>query len=65
MSKFEIVLILGLALVAIGGLVSAKLKHNNRRIWWLPIAICGSLLVLLIALYVWLIIDFMNAPLCV
>ncbi len=65
MSKFEIVLILGLTLVAISGLVSAKLKHNNRRMWWLPIAICGSLLVLLIALYVWLIIDFMNAPLCV
>ena len=65
MSKFEIVLILVLSVVAISGLVSAKLKHDKCRMWWLPIAICGSLLVLLIALYIWFLIDFMTSPLCV
>lgn len=65
MSKFGIVLILVVALVVIAGLVSAKLKRDHRKMWWLPLIICGSILVFLIALYVWAIIDFMTSPLCV
>ncbi len=65
MPRIEIVLILSLALVVISGLISAKLKHDNRKKWWLPIVICGSLFVLFIAFVIWTMIDFMNTRLCV
>jgi hypothetical protein len=56
---------LGFALIVISGLVSAKLKHDNCKKWWLPIVICGSLFVLFIAFLIWVMIDFMNTRLCV
>lgn len=56
---------LGFALIVISGLVSAKLKHDNYKKWWLPIAICGSLFALFIAFLIGVMIDFMNTRLCV
>ena len=56
---------LGFALIVISGLISVKLKHDDRKKWLLPIAICGSLFVLFIAFVVWAMIDFMNTRLCV
>ncbi len=65
MPRIEIVLMLGFALIVISGLISAKLKHDNCKKWWLPIAIFGSLFVLFIAFVIWAMIDFMNTRLCV
>ncbi len=56
---------LGFALIVISGLISAKLKHDNRKKWWLPIVICGILFIICIAFAVWVMIDFMNTRLCV
>jgi hypothetical protein len=65
MPRIEIILILGFASVVISGLISTKLKHDNRKRWWVPIVICGSLFVLFIAFAIWVMIEFMNTRLCV
>ncbi|WP_278836482.1 hypothetical protein [Parabacteroides goldsteinii] len=49
MSGTEILLILAFALVIISGLVSVKLKYDNRKKWWLPLAIGGGIAVIIIA----------------
>ncbi len=65
MSGTEILLILAFALVIISGLVSVKLKYDNRKKWWLPLAIGGGIAVIIIAFIICSIVVFMNTQLCV
>lgn len=51
MPVIEIVLILGFALVGICGLISAKLKHDNRKKWWLPLLIGGVIFLMIICYF--------------
>ena len=42
MPRIEIMLILGLALVVISGLISAKLKHDNGKKWLQKMVVANS-----------------------
>ena len=65
MSGTEFLLILAFGIVIISGLVTVKLKYDNRKKWWLPLAIGGGIAVIIIAFMIWVIIDFTSTPLCV
>ncbi|KAA4568254.1 hypothetical protein F3B51_07185 [Bacteroides ovatus] len=65
MSGTEFLFILAFGIVIISGLVAVKLKYDNRKKWWLPLAFGGGIAVIIIAFIIWVIIDFMSTPLCV
>lgn len=65
MSGMDFLFILAFGIVIISGLVTLKLKYDNRKKWWLPLAIGSGIAVIIIAFIIWVIIDFMNTPLCV
>ena len=65
MSGTEFLFILAFGIVIISGLVTVKLKYDNWKKWWLPLAIGGGIAVIIIAFIIWVIIDFMSTPLCV
>ena len=65
MSGTEFLFILAFGIVIISGLVAVKLKYDNQKKWWLPLAIGGGIAVIIIAFIIWVIIDFMSTPLCV
>lgn len=49
MSGTEFLFILAFGIVIISGLVAVKLKYDNRKKWWLPLAIGGGIAVIIIA----------------
>ena len=51
MSGTEFLFILAFGIVIISGLVAVKLKYDNRKKWWLPLAIGGGIAVIIIAFY--------------
>jgi len=65
MSVSEILILSGFIIVVIGGLLSIKFKNDNRKMWWLPLVIGGSVFIIFIAFLIWVMIDFMSTPLCV
>jgi len=65
MSLSVILILSGFIIVVVGGLLSIKFKNDNRKMWWLPLVIGGSLFILFIAFLIWAMIDFMSTLLCV
>jgi len=49
-----LLLIFGFVLVAICGLISAKLKHDKRKKWWKPLVIGISIFVTILGLFIFL-----------
>lgn len=65
MSGTEFLLLLAFGIVIMSCLVTVKLKYDNRKKWWLPLAIGGGIAVIIIVFIIWVMIDFMNTRLCV
>lgn len=61
----DILLILGFVIGGIGGFISVKFKYENRKKWWVPLVIGGSILVVILVWIVSVALIFFNTMLCV